>query len=183
MNQRTIVARPMGFTQTKTTYLEMLARPASVIAPPFDHVEVIRKRQPSVERYRQWYRAVGEKYFWVDRLRMPDDELRAILEDELVEIYLLQVDRQAAGYAELDRRTAGEIELAYFGLFDEFVGRGLGKYLLNWILHKAWSHAPRRVWVHTCDLDHLAALPNYLKAGFVIYDEQTINQMIPDETD
>jgi len=112
---------------------------------------------------------------------MPVDELRAIIQDDRVEISVLAVDGQTAGYSELDRRQANEIELTYFGLFPGFVGKGLGTYFLDWTLRKAWSFQPRRVWIHTCDLDHPAALPTYLKAGFTVYDEKIIDQIIPDD--
>ena len=69
---------------------------------------------------------------------------------------------------------------AYFGLFPAFIGKGLGKYLLAWALDRAWSFNPRRVWVHTCDLDHPAALPNYLRAGFTVYDETVVEQIVAD---
>jgi GNAT superfamily N-acetyltransferase len=82
---------------------------------------------------------------------------------------------------ELDRRTPGEIELAYFGLFPQFIGNGLGKYLLAWALRQAWSYGPRRVWVHTCDLDHEAALPTYLNAGFTVYAEKMVEQAVPED--
>ena len=112
---------------------------------------------------------------------MPDEQLQAILTDDRVEIFVLQVADQSAGYAELDRRLENEIELAYFGLFPSFIGQRLGHCFLNWTLRTAWSHSPDRVWVHTCDLDHPAALPNYLKAGFRIYDERLVDQFVPDE--
>ena len=89
------------------------------------------------------------------------------------------VDGQPAGYSELDRREPGQIELAYFGLFPQFIGQGLGKYFLGWTLDRAWSYGPDRVWLHTCDLDHPAALPNYQQAGFVVFDEQMIQQVVP----
>jgi len=84
-----------------------------------------------------------------------------------------------AGFAELDRRNKEDIELVQFGLMPEFIGRGLGWYFLQWIIDKAWSYQPRRFWLHTCTLDHPAALPNYQKAGFTIYKEETIQRDIP----
>ena len=75
----------------------------------------------------------------------------------------------------------GEIELAYFGLFAEFRRQGLGSYLLDWAIQQALSYQPERLWVHTCELDHPAALPTYLKAGFQIYLEQVIDQPLPDQ--
>ena len=77
-----------------------------------------------------------------------------------------------AGFAELDRRIEGEIELAQFGLMPEFIGQGLGRYFLRWAIDKAWNYGPRRFWLHTDTKDHPAALPNYLKAGFAIYKEE-----------
>jgi len=77
-----------------------------------------------------------------------------------------------AGYAELDRRQPLEVELAYFGLMPEFIGRGLGGFMLNWTVHRAWSSEPRRVWLHTCTLDHPQALAVYQKAGFEIYQRE-----------
>ena len=77
-----------------------------------------------------------------------------------------------AGYAALDRRIEGEIELMQFGLMPEFIGQGLGQYFLQWTIDKAWSYRPRRFWLHTCTKDHPAALPNYLKAGFAVYKEE-----------
>ena len=86
-----------------------------------------------------------------------------------------------AGFAELDRRRSGQIELAYFGLLPNYIGVGLGKYFLFWIVKQAWSYAPERLWVHTCDLDHRAALPNYERAGFRVYDEPVLPQDVSDE--
>lgn len=55
----------------------------------------------------------------------------------------------------------------------EFIGQGLGKFFLRWAIERAWGYAPRRLWLHTCSLDHPAALPNYLKAGFAVFKETT----------
>lgn len=173
-----VIAMPR--ISTKTTYLEMFRRPADEIAPPRLDLKIDRLNCPSNEIYRQLYRSVGGHLCWVDRFIMPDDELRAILRDDRVEVFVLSVAAQTAGYAELDRRRDSEIELAYFGLFAQFIGQGLGKYFLNWALRTAWSYCPNRVWVHTCDLDHPAALPAYLRAGFRVYDEQIVAQFIPE---
>lgn len=166
---------------TQTTYLEMLALDLRPRAAPAGDLDVVRLPAPELKEYRALYSSVGQAHRWVDRLLMPDDELQRILQDDRVEIYLLKVDRQLAGYAELDRRVPGQIEIAYFGLLPQFIGRGLGKYLLGWTLERAWSYQPNRVWVHTCDLDHAAALPNYLKAGFRIYDQRIVQQVVADE--
>jgi GNAT superfamily N-acetyltransferase len=168
----------MRSVKTKTTYLEMRRPCEDAQPPPCDGVMVMQALQPSVAFYRFLYDAVGRRWQWINRTLLDDDELGAIIHDDRVEIYVLYVDGNPAGFAELDRRQAGEIELAYFGLTPEYIGRGLGKYLLNWALRRAWSYRPRRVWVHTCDLDHPAALAFYQKAGFVPYAEEWVQQRL-----
>jgi GNAT superfamily N-acetyltransferase len=168
---------------TKTTYLEMLVRPIQSPPDDADNIRQIRHlTAPSTTDYRDLYQAVGASYHWVDRTLMSDDELATILQDERVEIYQLEVSGQPAGFAELDRRIPREVELAYFGLFPAFIGHGHGKWFLARMIERAWTETTRRVWVHTCDLDHAAALPTYCKAGFQIYDEQTIQQVVIDSS-
>ncbi len=167
---------------TKTTYLQMFAPPATLVEPPRNDVVIQRQVRPTLEDYRNLYRSVGTPWNWVDRLLMPDEALQSIVQAEHVEIFVLAVAGQTAGFAELDRRRPPEIELAYFGLLPEFTGQRLGTYLLNWALHAAWLHQPQRLWVHTCDLDSPAAIPTYLKAGFQIYEEQWLDQFIPESS-
>ena len=171
----------MKHVTTRRTYLEMSVPSPRAVERPDGEIVCKRLEKPSVELYRELYARVGRQFHWVDRLIMPPEELEHILHDERVEIYLLKVDGETAGYSELDRRARGEIELAYFGLFADFIGRGLGRFFLDWAITRAWSYEPDRVWVHTCDLDHPAALPNYLKAGFVVYKEEMVRQAVLDE--
>jgi GNAT superfamily N-acetyltransferase len=119
-----------------------------------------------------FYDAVGEQWSWTSRKKLSDSEIAAIIHDPMVEIHVMYCDGVPAGFAELDRRREGEVELVQFGLLPDFIGKGLGKYFLSWTLDKIWSYQPKRVWLHTCTLDHPAALPNYLKAGFVVYKEE-----------
>jgi GNAT superfamily N-acetyltransferase len=171
----------MPIVHTKTTYLEVLHPPGGELAPPRADVRVERVVSPSCEFYRHLYSSVGGDLCWIDRLVMPEEQLQAILSDAQIEVSVLYVAGEAAGYSELDRRNAHEFELVYFGLFPNFIGQGLGKYFLDWTLRRAWASKPDRVWVHTCDLDHPAALPTYLKSGFRIYDEKIVAQSVPEE--
>lgn len=107
---------------------------------------------------------------------MSDEALTAIIGDPRDELHVLHVDGPPAGFAELDRRQPHEIELVQFGLMPEFIGQGLGKWFLQWTIDKAWSYDPKRFWLHTCTLDHAAALPNYLKAGFVQFKQEAIRR-------
>jgi GNAT superfamily N-acetyltransferase len=92
---------------------------------------------------------------------------------------VLYVEGTPAGFAEFDRRVAGEVELIQFGLVPEFIGEGLGKWFLQWTIDRAWSYEPRRYWLHTCTLDHPSALTNYLRRGFTLYKQETKQQMVP----
>jgi GNAT superfamily N-acetyltransferase len=157
----------------------MFDRPKQHVPPPVDEVHVVRARRPTPAFCRFLNNTVGAEYNWVDRKLMSDERLRSIVHDDRVEIHVLYVDGTPAGFVELDRRVDGQVELSYFGIMPEFIGKGLGKYFLDWAVDTAWSYNPRRVWVHTCDLDHEAALPLYLKAGFTIYDERVIDQVVP----
>jgi GNAT superfamily N-acetyltransferase len=172
------LAGPRRVVEVVTHYLEMRAPPARSVPPAPPGVAVIRAA-PSVRYYRFLYDGVGEPWHWYARQVMPAAELAAILADPGVEVDVLHRDGTPLGYAELDRRIAGEVELAYFGMFPEAVGQGLGSWLLAWAIAEAWRPAGvERVWVHTCSLDHEAALPVYLRAGFTKTGESRHRQTI-----
>ena len=173
-------AAPDPVVEVVTSYLEMHARPVTALAPPPVGVQVVRARNPSTRFYRYLYDAVGGPWHWYDRRHMAAEELAAILADDAVEVHVLWKDGVPVGYAELDRRSQGEVELAYFGLVPEAIGQKLGPWLLAWSIHEAWRpHEVRRLWVHTCTLDHPSALCGYLAAGFVKYGEARHQQAIP----
>jgi GNAT superfamily N-acetyltransferase len=166
--------------ETVVTYLEMTAPPAQPPRPaPRQGLEIRRAGRPTVSFYRYLYAAVGEPWTWTVRRWLSDAELAAILNDPRVEVNVLWAGGVPAGYAELDRRAPPDVELAYFGLMPEFIGQGLGAYLLDWAIHHAWRARPRRFWLHTCDLDHPRALDLYQRLGFCIYDRQTSAQDLP----
>ncbi len=155
------------------TYLEMREPPRRPTTPaPLGRLAIMRAERPTVSFYRYLYETVGAARNWSDRRRFDDETLRAILYDAAVELYVLYVAGVPAGYVELDRRVEGEVEIAYLGLLPDFLGRGLGAYLLDWGVSQAWLGEPGRVWLHTCDLDHPRALGLYQRAGFAPYKQQ-----------
>lgn len=159
------------------TYLQMLERPARGPAQPprlTEKIALMRAERPTVGFYRYLYNAVGAPWLWYERNQFSDEEIAAIIQDERVDVCVLYYGGTPAGYAELDFRQEREVELAYFGLVQDYIGMGLGQYLLEWAVDTAWERNPTRLWVHTCTLDHPAALPLYQKAGFVLYDQETI---------
>jgi len=165
--------------EIKVYYLEMLAPTGRTVPAPREGLTVVQANNPTVSFYRFLYHTVGKEYNWYSRGRMSDAELAATIQNPLDEIHVLYVDGTPAGFAELDCRKKDDIELVQFGLMPEFIGQGLGKYFLQWTIDKVWSYQPRRFWLHTCTQDHPTALPNYQKAGFVIYKVETIHRDIP----
>jgi ribosomal protein S18 acetylase RimI-like enzyme len=149
------------------TYMEMTAPPTrpTVPLPPGKHA-LLRVENPTISFYRFLYNTVGEQWLWTDRRRMSDAQLIAQVDHPEVELSVLYTGGQPSGFVELDRRPKPDLNFAYFGLLNEFIGRGLGKYLLNWAVDQAWSYGPQRLTVDTCTLDHPRAMGEYQRAGF-----------------
>lgn len=152
-----------------TWHLEMRAAKATprLAAPSGARVE--HAPRPALHFYRYLYETVGRDWLWVDRRRLDDEALAAIVHDPRVEVFVAYESGAPAGYYELDRQVPNEIELAYFGLMPERIGRGLGAWLLDDAVRRAWSYGPERVWVHTCSLDHPRARAAYERAGFEVF--------------
>src|SRR4051812_12184656 len=125
-----------------TTYLQMFARPERAVPPPREGLAVVRARRPTVAYYRFLYDAVGKDYGWTSRKKLSDSEHAALLHDPRVEVHVLTADGVPAGFAEMDRRVEGEVELAQFGLVPEFIGQGLGRFFLQWAIDEAWGYGP-----------------------------------------
>ena len=160
----------MGKKYTTTvTFLEMHADPRLHVAPPAAQLALLRARNMPLHFYRYMYDAVGRDYVWVNRKRFTDEDLARVIHDAGVEIYVLYVGGVPAGFAELDFRDAGSGELAYMGLVPEFVGQGLGEYLLAQAIEIAWQHPITRLKVQTCTMDHPRALGLYQRMGFSPY--------------
>jgi GNAT superfamily N-acetyltransferase len=157
----------MPRVEVTRTHVELPARSALRPAPrpdPYARVERVLGCPASFFRY--LYAEVGRGYFWLERARWTDDQIRARLSEPAVSLFLLTVAGAPAGYFELEKHHDGSVEIVYFGLLPEFVGRGLGKYLLTEAAEAAWALSASRVWLHTCTLDHPGALANYVGRGF-----------------
>ncbi|MBX3001073.1 MAG: GNAT family N-acetyltransferase [Caldilineaceae bacterium] len=162
-----------------TYYLEMLEpsdlRPARPIERPF---EVRRAGIPYPALNRFLYQEVGAAYQWIDRLSWSEERWLTYLDRPALQTWLGYVSGTPAGYFELEAQEQGNVELAYFGLLPPFLGQGIGGALLTAAIERAWAMDARRVWVHTCSLDHPAALRNYQARGFRLYDEKRHIQTI-----
>ena len=154
------------------TYLEMNVPPTRPALHRTGKLALMRAEKPTTSFYRYLYNTVGESWMWYERRLLSDGELRAIVHDPKVEIYVLYVAGVPAGFAEVDRRQKDDVELAFFGLFPEFVDQGLGGYFLDWAVEQAWAKRTKRVWVHTCNHDHPKAIGVYQRAGFSPYHQE-----------
>lgn len=152
------------------TYLEMgspdrLTGRAS-LPPGF----VVRHEACEPALYRELYEGVGSDYYWRDRRAWSDEQLREHLARADIAVWVLWRQDTPLGFFELARHEDGSVEIAYFGLMPAGIGHGLGRAWLTTAVDAAWRSTPRptRVWLHTCTLDHPAALANYLARGFQV---------------
>jgi ribosomal protein S18 acetylase RimI-like enzyme len=170
----------MPLVTVTTTYLEIPSRdrfrPALSADPD---LQLIQSHEPLPEFYRFLYGTAGRDYHWTARLAWSDERLRTYLARPSLTLLVLYVRGTPAGYVELDRESDEPgTEVAYFGLFSPFHGRGLGKHLLSAGVQRAYADGAERVWVHTCTLDGRHALANYRARGFVPYKVTTSEQEI-----
>jgi GNAT superfamily N-acetyltransferase len=166
----------MAETNVVRTYLE-ITHPDQLKRVPLDRRTRFEPANDcTIPFFRFLYAEVGRRYHWRDRLSWTDEQCAARLAAPGVWIWVLQVGGTPAGYVEFERHDDGSIEIVYFGLMLEFIGRGLGKQMLSAAVERAWGMGAKRVWLHTCTLDHPAALPNYLERGFSPFKTESYKQ-------
>ena len=122
-----------------------------------------------------FYKNIGKKHSWVDRLVWTDKQWIDYTIDKKVKTYVLKKKQDLVGYYELIlHKDQNETEIAYFGILEEYQNQKLGSFLLTSAIKNSFSSDPRRVWVHTCSLDHRNALNNYISRGMKIFKKETI---------
>jgi len=176
-----------GKIASVVTYLEMLARPP-LPEPSLSPVSLRLVQNPDLDWYRALYRHAGAQWFWFSRLEMTDEQLTALLNRATSELFVAEQDGRDIGIAELDRSKSPDVEIAFFALFPEVIGKGLGRPFMSALLDRAWSSTTGRVWLHTCTLDSPAALPFYMKCGFhpfklaiEVADDPRIRGVLPED--
>lgn len=162
-----LIELPPGKIAAIATYLEMRTPPDRT--PSGTLPGRLERISGDLARYRSLYARIGEPWLWFSRTILPDERLRAIIGHPGVEAMVLMVEGRDVGLAELDRRHPGECELSFFGLVPEFCGKGIGSALMDEAIRRSFARPIRRLWLHTCTLDHPAAMSFYLKAGFRPY--------------
>jgi GNAT superfamily N-acetyltransferase len=161
-----------------TIYLEMRS-PAQLRPKRYadERFQIREKKERDWRFNRELYFAVGEMWSWNDQRVWSDEQWREYGLAPELRTFAAYYDDALAGYYELRPDEEGGVEIAYFGLLPQFIGRGLGGPLLTSAIEEAWRMSPSvtRVWVHTCNLDHPSALANYQARGMLIYKQETTN--------
>jgi|TARA_Y100000022_G_C13108333_1_gene310073 ribosomal protein S18 acetylase RimI-like enzyme len=122
-----------------------------------------------------FYKNIGKNHHWVDRLVWSDQQWIKYVSDKKVKTYILKNNNDLAGFFEIILHSdKNEVEIAYLGLLEEYHNKNLGSFLLTTAIKKSFLEKPRRVWVHTCTLDHKNALKNYIARGMKIFKTETI---------
>ena len=154
-------------------YLEMRDPSAHQPRAVPETLAVIECEIPQFELNRFLYRLVGAQWQWSEKLEGDQNEWRAMVESDDHRTFVAYCRGAIAGYFELYRPDGVNVEILYFGLVETFIGMGFGAGLLSHAIDQAWQWpGTERVWLHTCSLDHPAALENYQKRGFEIYHEE-----------
>jgi len=122
-----------------------------------------------------FYKNIGKKHKWTDRLVWTEAQWIDYVSNKNVKTYVFKFKDDLAGFFELiSHFEKKEVEIAYFGLLEEFQNKKLGSYLLSQAIQKSFKESIDRVWVHTCSLDHKNALNNYISRGMTIFKTETI---------
>ncbi len=122
-----------------------------------------------------FYKNIGKNHHWVDRLVWTEKQWIEYVSDKNVKTYVLKNEKELAGYFELNLHPKkNEVEIAYLGLLEEYHNKKLGSYLLSIAIKNSFLNKPKRVWVHTCSLDHKNALNNYISRGMKIFKTETV---------
>jgi GNAT superfamily N-acetyltransferase len=158
---------------TTVTYLEMTSEHVHHVSPP-SNVKLILLRAENIttDFYRFLYCAVGKDFEWHDRRHLTNEELSAAIHATGVDVWVVYVNGQPAGFFELALQSESLVELKYLGLVAEFRRMGLGKWLLAEAIRAAWVLKPQRLIVETCTFDSPAALPLCQKLGFTPYAQK-----------
>ena len=150
--------------------------------------ELVQKKKPNSEYFvkkvpindfqlnKFFYKQIGQNHHWFDRLVWDDKKWINYVSNPNVFTFVLKDSENIAGFFELIyHKDKSEIEIAYFGLLTDYMDKKLGGYMLTEAIKLSFSYEVKRVWVHTCSLDHKNALNNYLARGMKIYNTETIN--------
>lgn len=154
-------------------YLEMLNKKQLKSKPVVEKLTITEAKIKEYRFNRFLYSLIGEQWQWFDKLKQSDQCWKEYSERDNLRTWVAYYEGAIAGYFELEIGAEKEVEIKYFGLSPAFIGKGLGGYLLTYAIEQAWTVCEaKRVWVHTCSLDHPSALANYQARGLVLYHQE-----------
>ncbi len=162
-------------TEIKRNFLEINSIQDLVgVLPPHENCKIILVDPPDFQLNKFFYKQIGKNCRWIDRLSWNEKKWIEYLTNKNVRTYILKDKEELIGYFEqifLDEDHSCEI--AYLGILEEYFEKKYGGYLLSEAIKKSFINSTKRVWVHTCSLDHKNALKNYLSRGMKIYNTET----------
>ena len=137
---------------------------------------LIKKIKPDFQLNKFFYKQVGKKHRWIDRLSWTDEKWINFISNKNLETYVISESEDLIGFFELlFNPNLNETEISYFGLLEEYIGKGIGGYALSEAIKKSFEKNIKRVWLHTCTLDHPNALKNYIARGMKVFRKENIN--------
>jgi len=144
---------------------------------PSDKIVLELLDNKNFELNKFFYKQIGKKHHWVDRLVWQDKDWIKYVSNENLKTYIIKEDEELVGYFELifDKN---ECEIAYFGILEEYIGKSLGGYLLSEAIKIAFEKKVKRIWVHTCSLDHQNAFLNYQARGMKIFKTEELKRKV-----
>ena len=162
--------------EVKRSYLEINSlRDLNEVQKPSDDYSLSLLNPINFQLNKFFYKNIGKKYKWIDRLIWTEAQWIDYVSNKNVKTYVFKFKDDLAGFFELIYHgEKKEVEIAYFGLLEEFLNKKLGSYLLFRAIQKSFNEDIDRVWVHTCSLDHKNALNNYIARGMKIFKTETV---------
>ena len=137
---------------------------------------LVKKIKPDFQLNKFFYKQVGKKHRWIDRLSWSDEKWINFISNKNLETYVISESDDLIGFFELlYNPDLNETEISYFGLLEEYIGKGIGGYALSEAIKKSFEKDIKRVWLHTCTLDHPNALKNYIARGMTVFKKENIN--------
>ena len=146
------------------------------LARPYELVNLVNQ-DPAFCRY--LYATVGAPWLWYEKIGWSLAEWRHHVNQAAVQFWVAYLAGNPVGYFEIKHTSDRSSEICLFGLMPHWVGQGLGGPLLQDAIHHGFQPDQRRVWLHTCSLDHPNALPNYQKQGFNLFKEEHFTAKVP----
>ena len=136
----------------------------------------VKKIEPDFQLNKFFYKQVGKNHRWIDRLSWSDEKWINYISNKNLETYIISDSYELAGFFELlYNPKLKETEISYFGLLEEYIGKGIGGFALSVAIKKSFEKNIKRVWLHTCTLDHPNALKNYIARGMTVFKKENIN--------